>query len=83
MFRNPRVTRTADSARFARADITWKCSQHTVWTATHATELLGLVEERDGLYVANDPTTGTYNTYRTLSEAMQAFELPIVRATAG
>jgi hypothetical protein len=54
--------------------ITWTSSQRTVWTATRSAQRLGLVEERDGIYVATDPMTGTYNSYRTLAEAMQAFE---------
>ena len=62
------------SVRFPAAEITWKCSQRTIWIATHATEFLGTVEELDGTYIANDTARGTYNTYRTHSEAMEAFE---------
>jgi hypothetical protein len=64
------------AARFPHAEITWKCSQRTVWIATHSTEFLGMVEEHNGTYIANDTAGGTYNTYRTLAEAMEAFETP-------
>jgi len=77
--------RTADHAphRFPGAEITWKCSQRRVWVATHSAEFVGMVEELDGTFVANDTLRGTYNTYRTLGEAMQAFETPIADAEAG
>jgi hypothetical protein len=63
--------------RFPHAEITWKCSQRVVWIATHATEYVGVVEEHNGMYIANDSMRGTYNTYRTLGDAMQAFESPV------
>jgi hypothetical protein len=62
--------------RFAHEEITWRCSQRVVWIATHASEFVGIVEEHNGVNVANDTSRGTYNTYRTLADAMQAFESP-------
>ena len=57
-------------------EITWRYSQRTVWTATLEAEVLGSVEEQYCSYVAINPVTGSFNTYRTLSEAMEAFEAP-------
>ena len=68
--------------RFPREEITWECSRRVVWIATHSNEFLGMVEEHNGLFVANDTSRGTYNTYRTLSDAMQAFETPAESAFA-
>ena len=76
MFRSPRAARTDSPARLPDVEIVWRCSQHTVWTATQATRLCGLVEEHGGTYIATDEVTGTFNTYRTLSEAMEALESP-------
>jgi hypothetical protein len=70
-----RVAGPRAAVRLRADEITWKCSQRTVWVATHSTEFLGTVEEQDGTYIANDTQRGTYNTYRTLAEAMQAFEV--------
>jgi hypothetical protein len=71
-----RSSRSAAPTRLPRAEITWSCSEGTVWIATHSAEFLGMVEELDGSFVANDTARGTYNTYRTLREAKQAFEIP-------
>lgn len=64
------------SAQFPQAEISWKRSRQTTWAATRADQFLGMVEEVDGCYVANDTARGTYNTYRTLREAMEAFGSP-------
>ena len=61
-------------SRESHSPITWKCSRGTTWAATLSDRFLGMVEEVDGMYVANDTVGGTYNTYRTLVDAMQAFE---------
>jgi hypothetical protein len=68
--------------RFPHEEITWECSRRVVWIASHSTEFLGMVEEHNGLFVANDTSRGTYNTFRTLSDAMRAFETPVETAFA-
>ena len=67
---------TAASPRFPHSEITWRRCRPEAWTATHGGDFVGMVEERYGCFVANDTVRGTYNTYRTRMEAMQAFELP-------
>ena len=68
--------------RYPRAEITWECSRRVIWIASHSDDFLGMVEEHNGLFVANDTSQGTYNTYRTLADAMQAFERPTENAFA-
>ena len=69
-----RVASWMQPRRSRTTEITWKRTQTTVWVATDAGRFLGMVEERDGGYVANDTVRGTYNTYRALCDAMQAFD---------
>jgi hypothetical protein len=64
----------ARASRLAQSDVQWTCSRGMTWVATLSDQFLGMVEEVDGSYVANDTVGGTYNTYRTRAEAMQAFE---------
>lgn len=64
----------ARASRFSRSAIHWTRSHHYTWVATLSDRFLGMVEEVDGAYVANNTAAGTYNTYRTLAEAMEAFE---------
>jgi hypothetical protein len=60
--------------RVAVPEVVWNFSQRTVWVASQGIDFLGIVEEREGTFVANDGVSGTYNTYSTLSEAMHALE---------
>jgi len=75
-------SRTDAPPRYPRGEITWTSTDHVMWIASHAAEYLGMVEEHDGLFVANDTSRGTYNTYGTLADAMQAFESPMENAAA-
>jgi hypothetical protein len=77
-----RSSRPSAPTRLPRAEITWSCTEGAVWVATHSAEFLGMVEELDGSFVANDTARGTYNTYRTLREAKQAFEIPAANLVA-
>ena len=69
--------RSVIRARVSHAEVRWVCSPRMTWIATLSDRFVGIVEEVDGTYVANDTIRGTYNTYRTLPEAMAAFESPM------
>jgi hypothetical protein len=51
------------------SEIRWNHPDRLVWVATADGEFLGMVEGRDGSFIANNTLCGTYQLFTTLNEA--------------
>jgi len=58
------------------AELRWERTGPTTWVATLAGAFVGMVELRDGAFIANNTRNATYCSYRRLAAAKRAFEAP-------